>query len=91
MDNPNNAGIYLPTNNALAATWNPKLGYAHGAVLGREANFRGKDIILGPGINIIRASLNGRNFEYLSEDPYLVAQMAVGTSAGYRTRACRPV
>jgi beta-glucosidase len=69
------AGTYMPTNNTLASTWNPALGYAFGTVLGSEANARGKDIILGPGINIIRAPLNGRNFEYLSEDPYLVAQM----------------
>lgn len=79
---PNDAGTYLPTNNTLASTWNPELGYAYGAVLGSEANFRGKDIILGPGINIIRAPLNGRNFEYLSEDPYLVSQMVVGYIRG---------
>ena len=82
VDDPNNAGTYLPTNNTLAATWNPALGYAYGAVLGSEANFRGKDVILGPGINIIRAPLNGRNFEYLSEDPYLVSQMVVGYIRG---------
>jgi beta-glucosidase len=82
VKDPNNAGTYLPTNNTLASTWNPELGYAYGAVLGQEANFRGKDIILGPGINIIRAPLNGRNFEYLSEDPYLVGQMAAGYIKG---------
>ena len=76
------AGTYLPNNNTLAATWNPALGYAYGTVLGSEANARGKDIILGPGINIIRVPVNGRNFEYLSEDPYLVAQMAVGYIRG---------
>ncbi|WP_222840650.1 glycoside hydrolase family 3 C-terminal domain-containing protein [Hymenobacter puniceus] len=83
---PHNAGTYLPTNNTLAATWNPELGYAYGTVLGQEANFRGKDIILGPGINIIRAPLNGRNFEYLSEDPYLVGQMAVGYIRGVQAQ-----
>ena len=82
VDAPDNAGTYLPTNNTLAATWNPALGYAYGTVLGSEANFRGKDIILGPGINIIRAPLNGRNFEYLSEDPYLVSKMVVGYIRG---------
>jgi beta-glucosidase len=82
VPNVDDAGTYLPTNNTLAATWNPELGYAYGAVLGSEANYRGKDVILGPGINIIRAPLNGRNFEYLSEDPYLVAQMAVGYIRG---------
>ncbi|GAB3636634.1 glycoside hydrolase family 3 C-terminal domain-containing protein [Hymenobacter arcticus] len=76
------AGTYMPTNNTLAATWNPALGYAYGTVLGSEANARGKDIILGPGINIVRAPLNGRNFEYLSEDPYLVSEMVVGYIKG---------
>ena len=76
------AGTYMPNNNTLASTWNPALGYAYGTVLGSEANARGKDIILGPGINIIRVPVNGRNFEYLSEDPYLVAQMAVGYIRG---------
>ena len=78
----NDAGTYMPSNNTLASTWNPALGYAYGTVLGSEANARGKDIILGPGINIIRAPLNGRNFEYLSEDPYLISKMAVGYIRG---------
>ena len=78
----NDAGTYLPSNNTLAATWNRQLGYATGTVLGSEASARGKDIILGPGINIVRAPLNGRNFEYLSEDPYLVSQMVVGYIRG---------
>ncbi|HTN20955.1 MAG TPA: glycoside hydrolase family 3 C-terminal domain-containing protein [Pelobium sp.] len=76
------AGTYLPTGNALAATWNPKLGYAFGRVLGSEANYRGKDVILGPGVNIIRSPLNGRNFEYLSEDPFLASEMVVGYIKG---------
>jgi len=76
------ASTYLPTGVCLAATWNPKLGYAFGSVLGAEANFRGKDVILGPGINIIRSPLNGRNFEYQSEDPYLVSRMAVSYIKG---------
>lgn len=76
------AGTYLPTGVCLAATWNPKLGYAFGSVLGSEAAYRGKDVILGPGINIIRSALNGRNFEYQSEDPYLVSRMAVGYIKG---------
>lgn len=67
---------YLPTGITLASTWNPSLAYAFGTVLGSEARNRGKDVILGPAINIIRTPLNGRNFEYMSEDPYLVAQMA---------------
>lgn len=76
------SSTYLPVGTALAATWNTDLGYAFGSVLGSEANYRGKDIILGPGLNIIRSPLNGRNFEYLTEDPYLNAQMTVGYVKG---------
>jgi len=82
----NDASTYLPTNNTLASTWNRDLGYAYGTVLGSEANARGKDIILGPGINIVRAPLNGRNFEYLSEDPYLVSQLVVGYIRGVQSQ-----
>src|SRR6202000_980938 len=82
VKNADDAGTYLPTGNTLAATWNPQLGYAFGTVLGSEAKYRGKDVILGPGINIIRTPLNGRNFEYLSEDPYLVSKMVVGYIQG---------
>lgn len=80
------AGTYLPTGIGLAATWNRKLGYEYGKVLGSEANYHGKDIILGPGVNIIRSPLNGRNFEYLSEDPYLTAQMAIGYIRGVQSK-----
>lgn len=76
------SGTYLPVGVCLASTWNPKLGYAFGSVLGSEAAFRGKDVILGPGINIIRSALNGRNFEYESEDPYLISKMVVGYIKG---------
>lgn len=76
------SGTYLPVGVCLAATWNPTLGYEFGKVLGSEAAFRGKDVILGPGINIIRSPLNGRNFEYGSEDPYLVSRMVVGYIRG---------
>lgn len=83
---PDNDGTdsvtYLPTGICLASTWNTKLGYEFGAVLGAEANHRGKDVILGPGVNIIRSPLNGRNFEYLSEDPYLTSRLAVGYIKG---------
>ena len=82
LQNVLDSGTYLPTGVCLASTWNPKLGYAFGSVLGSEANFRGKDVILGPGINIMRLPLNGRNFEYQSEDPYLVSQMVVGYIKG---------
>ncbi len=73
---------YLPVGIALSSTWNRELGYQFGSVLGSEAEARGKDMILGPGINIIRSPLNGRNFEYLSEDPFLTAEMAVGYIKG---------
>jgi beta-glucosidase len=68
---------YLPANSALAATWNTELAYTGGKVLGCEARGRGKDVILAPGINIMRNPLCGRNYEYMSEDPYLVSRMAV--------------
>ena len=82
IPNVYDSGTYLPTGVCLASTWNPTLGYAFGSVLGSEANYRGKDVILGPGINIIRTPINGRNFEYQSEDPYLVSQMVVGYIKG---------
>jgi len=73
---------YLPTGITLASTWNKDLGYQFGSVLGAEANERGKHIILGPGVNIIRTPLNGRNFEYMTEDPFLNSQMAIGYIKG---------
>ena len=76
------SSTYLPVGTALGATWNPELGYKFGQVLGSEANFRGKDVILGPGLNIIRSPLNGRNFEYITEDPYLNSRMVVGYIKG---------
>ncbi len=76
------SSTYLPVGTALAATWNPDLGYKFGTVLGREANYRGKDIILGPGLNIIRDPRNGRNFEYMTEDPYLNSRFVVGYIKG---------
>ncbi|MEL6968956.1 MAG: glycoside hydrolase family 3 C-terminal domain-containing protein [Bacteroidota bacterium] len=76
------SSTYLPVGTALAATWNPELGYAFGSVLGSEAAYRKKDVILGPGLNIIRSPLNGRNFEYLTEDPHLNSVMTVGYVKG---------
>ncbi len=76
------SSTYLPVGITLASTWNPELGYKYGSVLGSEAKFRGKDVILGPGINIMRTPLNGRNFEYMSEDPYLISKMVVGYIKG---------
>lgn len=77
---------YLPTATALAATWNPDLAGSFGEVLGAEARWRKKDIILGPGINIIRHPLCGRNFEYMSEDPELVSEMVVPLIKGIQTQ-----
>ncbi len=68
---------YLPSNSALASTWNPYRAYEMGHVLGAEARGRGKDMILAPGINIKRDPLCGRNFEYMSEDPKLAASLVV--------------
>lgn len=68
---------YAPSNSALAATWNPELAYKCGRNLGEEARGRGKDVILAPGINIKRDPLCGRNFEYMSEDPYMVETLVV--------------
>jgi beta-glucosidase len=73
----NDSATCFPPGTALAATWNPRLAYEQGLVLGEEARFRKKDILLGPGINIIRSPLCGRNFEYMSEDPLLISKMAV--------------
>ena len=68
---------YLPSNSALASTWNRELAYETGKVLGSEARGRGKDVILAPGINIKRSPLCGRNFEYMSEDPQLIQELVV--------------
>jgi beta-glucosidase len=68
---------YLPCNSAIAATWNRQLAYATGQILGKEARGRGKDMILAPGINIMRTPLCGRSFEYMGEDPFLTSEMVV--------------
>ena len=77
---------YLPTGSALAATWNPELARLHGEVLGAEARERGKDVILGPGINVVRTPLCGRNFEYYSEDPCLIAELVVPAIQGIQAQ-----
>lgn len=68
---------YMPSNSAIASTWNTQCAYNAGKVLGEEARGREKDVILAPGINIKRDPLCGRNFEYMSEDPYVVEEMTV--------------
>ena len=77
---------YLPTASCLAATWNTEMAELFGKTLGDEARFRGKDIILGPGVNIIRNPLCGRNFEYMSEDPCLTAEMAIPLIIGIQSK-----
>jgi len=72
----------MPAGICLAATWNPELGSIEGAAIGQEARWREKDIMLGPGVNIVRTPLGGRNFEYLGEDPFLSAQMCIGYIRG---------
>ena len=67
----------FPALTALAATWNPEMSAIYGKNVGEEARFREKDVLLGPGVNIYRTPLNGRNFEYMGEDPYLAGEMVV--------------
>lgn len=73
----NDSCMAYPALTCLAATWNPKLAYRYGQSVGEEALYRKKDVLLGPGVNICRTPLNGRNFEYMGEDPYLAATMVV--------------
>lgn len=73
---------YLPSETAIAATWNEERAFECGDVLGSEARGRGKDMILAPGVNIMRTPLCGRNFEYLSEDPFLTGRLAVSIIKG---------
>jgi beta-glucosidase len=73
----NDSCVAFPALTCLAATWNPSLANLYGHSLGEEALYRGKDMILGPGVNIYRTPLGGRNFEYLGEDPYLSSRMVV--------------
>lgn len=67
----------FPALTCLAASWNPDLAAKYGKAIGEEARYREKDVLLGPGVNIYRTPLNGRNFEYLGEDPYLASEMCV--------------
>ena len=67
----------FPALTALAATWNPEMSALYGKNVGEEARYREKDVLLGPGVNIYRTPLNGRNFEYMGEDPYLAGEMVV--------------
>ena len=78
----NDKATFFPTGSALAATWSPELAYAYGTGIAREARLRGKDMILGPAINIQRIPTGGRTYEYLSEDPFLSSALSVGYTKG---------
>ena len=73
----NDSVTAFPALTCLAATWNPEMAALYGKSVGEEARYREKDVLLGPGVNILRTPLNGRNFEYMGEDPYLAATMVV--------------
>ena len=85
------SATFFPTGSALAATWSPEMAYAYGRGMGIEARLRGKDMILGPAINIQRIPTGGRTYEYFSEDPLLSGFLAVAYTKGCQetgTAAC---
>ena len=73
----NDSCVAFPALTCLAATWNPEMSALYGKSIGEEARYRNKNVLLGPGVNIYRTPLNGRNFEYMGEDPYLTSRMVV--------------
>ncbi len=73
----NDSCIAFPALTCLAATWNPEVSMLYGKSIREEARYRNKNVLLGPGVNIYRTPLNGRNFEYMGEDPYLASRMVV--------------
>lgn len=73
----NDSCIAYPALTCLAATWSPEMSALYGKSIGEEARYRNKNVLLGPGVNIYRTPLNGRNFEYMGEDPYLASKMVV--------------
>ena len=73
----NDSCMAFPALTCLAATWNPDMALLYGKSIGEEARYRNKNVLLGPGVNIYRTPLNGRNFEYMGEDPYLASEMVV--------------
>ncbi|KAF2326362.1 glycoside hydrolase family 3 C-terminal domain-containing protein [Flavobacterium ginsenosidimutans] len=73
----NDSCIAFPALTALSSTWNKELASLYGKSIGEEARYRNKNVLLGPGVNIYRSPLNGRNFEYMGEDPFLAAKMVV--------------
>lgn len=81
----NDSCVAFPALTCLAATWNPEMSALYGKSIGEEARYRKKSVILGPGVNIYRTPLNGRNFEYMGEDPYLAGEMVVPYVKGVQT------
>lgn len=73
----NDSCVAFPALTCLAATWNPDMALLYGKSIGEEARYRNKNVLLGPGVNIYRTPLNGRNFEYMGEDPFLTSTMVV--------------
>ncbi|MDD3194297.1 MAG: glycoside hydrolase family 3 C-terminal domain-containing protein [Paludibacter sp.] len=73
----NDSCIAFPALTCLAATWNTDMALLYGKSIGEEARYRNKNVLLGPGVNIYRTPLNGRNFEYMGEDPFLASRMVV--------------
>lgn len=73
----NDSCVAFPALTCLAATWDPEVSMLYGKSIGEEARYRNKTVLLGPGVNIYRTPLNGRNFEYMGEDPYLAGKMVV--------------
>lgn len=73
----NDSCLAFPALTCLASTFNPELSLRYGIAIGEEARYRKKDVLLGPGVNIYRTPMNGRNFEYMGEDPFLASKMAV--------------
>ena len=73
----NDSCVAFPALTCLAATWSEEMSALYGKSIGEEARYREKDVLLGPGVNIYRTPLNGRNFEYMGEDPCLASVMVV--------------
>ena len=82
----NDSCVAIPALTCLAASWNPQMSRIYGEALGEEALYRGKDMILGPGVNINRTPLNGRNFEYMGEDPFLASVMVIPYIQGLQSK-----
>ena len=82
----NDSCVAFPALTCLTATWNPCLSKLYGESLGQEALYRGKHVMLGPGVNINRTPLNGRNFEYMGEDPWLASRMVVPYIQGLQSK-----